>query len=91
MLTLVGLGQVFTDTTATFSSAEEIVWHAAVSQGGPSAAPMTLTPSDGPNSGKEIHCLYENAKGPETQIITVACGQPGEAKAPESDDAAMST
>ena len=63
------------------------MWHATVTTGG--GAPMTITPTDGPNSGKAIPCLYTQQTGPETTRMTLAMGKPGSATAPADYDTAM--
>ena len=50
---------------------------------------MTITPSDGPNKGKAIQCLYTQEIGPATKRMTLAMGLPGSGSPPESYDLAM--
>lgn len=80
---------LFDKTTATFSDTAGALWHAGVSSGGASGAPMTLTPTDGVNSGQPIHCLYQTVEGPVTQRMTLAMGAPGSPTMPVSYDDAM--
>ena len=50
---------------------------------------MTITPTDGDNSGSAIKCLYTQEVGPETTRMTIAMGVPGAEAAPENYDLAM--
>ena len=76
-----------TNDTAVFKNSQSQVWHAKVTTGG--GVPMTLTPTDGENSGKDIPCLYTQQTGPETTRMTLAMGKPGSATAPADYDTAM--
>ena len=78
-----------TNATAVFKNSQSQVWHATVTTGG--GAPMTITPTDGPNSGKAIPCLYTQQTGPETARMTLAMGLPGAAAPPADYDSAMTS
>ena len=50
------------ESSAVFKNAQSQVWHANITTGG--GVPMTITPSDGPNKGQAIQCLYTQQTGP---------------------------